>query len=73
MEIKTKLSCNNLFSLDLLHIANLDLIPSSNLTSLKLSVNRINKICNLDSYINLAELDLSHNSIEQIENLQVIV
>ncbi|KAL5237584.1 hypothetical protein ACI65C_004994 [Semiaphis heraclei] len=58
---------------DILHIANLCLISSTNLTSLKLPVNRIDKICNLDSYTNLVELDLSHNSIKQIENLEGLV
>ncbi|XP_022177709.1 dynein regulatory complex subunit 3-like [Myzus persicae] len=62
------LSCSNI-----LHIANLCLISSTNLTSLKLPVNRIDKICNLDSYTNLVELDLSHNHIKQIENLQGLV
>ncbi|KAE9544093.1 hypothetical protein AGLY_001782 [Aphis glycines] len=62
------LSCSNI-----LHIANLCLISSSNLTSLKLPVNRIEKICNLDSFTNLVELDLSHNHIKQIENLQGLV
>ncbi|XP_026816753.1 uncharacterized protein LOC113556162 isoform X3 [Rhopalosiphum maidis] len=61
------LSCSNI-----LHIANLCLISSSNLTSLKLPVNRIEKICNLDSFTNLVELDLSHNNIKQIENLQTL-
>ncbi|XP_025408943.1 dynein regulatory complex subunit 3-like isoform X2 [Sipha flava] len=62
------LSCSNI-----LHIANLGLISSTNLTSLKLSVNRIDKICNLETYTNLLELDLSHNHIKQIENLQGLV
>ncbi|XP_060848061.1 dynein regulatory complex subunit 3-like [Rhopalosiphum padi] len=62
------LSCSNI-----LHIANLCLVSSSNLTSLKLPVNRIEKICNLDSFINLVELDLSHNNIKQIENLQGLI
>lgn len=57
---------------DILHIANLSLLSSTNLTILKLSVNCIDKICNLDSFQNLIELDLSHNRIEHIENLQVI-
>jgi len=57
---------------DILHTANLCLISSTNLTSLKLPVNRIDKIWNLDSYTNLVELDLSHNYIKQIENLEVI-
>ncbi|XP_060857092.1 uncharacterized protein LOC132934769 isoform X2 [Metopolophium dirhodum] len=61
------LSCSNI-----LHIANLCLISSTNLTSLKLPVNRIDKICNLDAYTNLVELDLSHNHIKQIENLQTL-
>ncbi|KAL4104464.1 hypothetical protein QTP88_019762 [Uroleucon formosanum] len=62
------LSCSNI-----LHIANLCLISSTNLTSLKLPVNRIDKISNLDAYTNLVELDLSHNHIKQIENLQGLV
>lgn len=56
---------------DILHIANMSLLSPTNLTSLKLSVNCIDKICNLDSFENLVELDLSHNHIKHIENLQV--
>lgn len=61
-----------MFYTDILHITNMGLVSSVNLTSLKLSVNRIDKICNLDSFTNLVELDLSHNRIKHIENLQVI-
>lgn len=57
--------------IDILHISNLSLLSPVKLTSLKLSVNRIDKICNLDSFTNLVELDLSHNQIKTIENLQV--
>ncbi|XP_029342137.1 dynein regulatory complex subunit 3-like [Acyrthosiphon pisum] len=66
-------SCLDLSCSNILHIANLCLISSTNLTSLKLPVNRIDKICNLDAYTNLVELDLSHNHIKQIENLQGLV
>lgn len=56
---------------EILHIANLCLVSSRNLTTLKLSVNRIEKISNLDAFTNLVELDLSHNHIKIVENLQV--
>ncbi|XP_025203244.1 dynein regulatory complex subunit 3-like [Melanaphis sacchari] len=67
------LGCLDLSCSNILHMANFCLISSSNLTSLKLPVNRIEKICNLDSFTNLIELDLSHNHIKQIENLQGLV
>ncbi|XP_050426389.1 uncharacterized protein LOC126836788 [Adelges cooleyi] len=59
------LSCMNI-----LHIVNLSVLSSSNLTSLKLSLNRIDKLCHLDTLTNLVELDLSHNRISRIENIQ---
>ncbi|VVC30548.1 Leucine-rich repeat,Leucine-rich repeat domain, L domain-like [Cinara cedri] len=62
------LSCSKI-----LHITNLSLISSCNLTSLKLSVNRIDTISNLESFTNLVELDLSHNHIKRIENLQGMI
>lgn len=56
----------------ILHIENLSIFSTSSLTSLKLQINQIDKICNLDALVNLIELDLSHNLISRIENLQVI-
>ncbi|XP_050530031.1 dynein regulatory complex subunit 3-like isoform X3 [Daktulosphaira vitifoliae] len=58
--------------MSILHIENLSNFSTSNLTSLKLQVNRIDKICNLESLKNLIELDLSHNYICRIENLQTL-